>query len=28
LRSLTAGAGDARENAPILTFASFLFGGF
>ncbi len=28
LRSLQAGAGDARENAPILTFASFLFGGF
>ena len=28
LRSLTAGAGDARENAPILVFASFLFGGF
>lgn len=28
LSSLTAGAGDARENAPILTFASFLFGGF
>ena len=28
LRTLTAGAGDARENAPILTFASFLFGGF
>ena len=28
LKELTAGAGDARENAPILTFASFLFGGF
>jgi phospholipid/cholesterol/gamma-HCH transport system substrate-binding protein len=28
LRSLTAGAGDARENAPILTFAAFLFGSF
>jgi phospholipid/cholesterol/gamma-HCH transport system substrate-binding protein len=28
LRALTAGAGDARENAPILTFAAFLFSGF
>ncbi len=28
LKALTSGAGDARENAPILTFASFLFGGF
>ena len=28
LKTLTAGAGDARENAPILTFAGFLFGGF
>ncbi len=27
-KQISAGAGDARENAPILTFAAFLFGGF
>lgn len=28
LRGLRAGTDDVRENAPILTFAGFLFGGF
>ena len=28
LKALRQGAGDVRENAPILAFAGFLFGGF
>ena len=28
LKSLRAGSDDVRENAPVLTFAGFLFSGF